>query len=338
MSTELLEHLGNIEVKDWDIYHHNIGLKPTPKYKTGFVIKTANNRVEVYNSDGVLMSTLVGTKSNIIDVLPVPSKGLMITVSNDTSGDYAFDIFDAKTGVKHNTISVSTMKSGSVYGCSYDVFENGDIAILNHANQTLYLYDKDGILKTSLQNAGNHKLAVCSTKKVIYVGNSSNHTAKILNADLSIRMNVPFEQYFIGFLEDGSLVSSSTSTTGSIRKTLIDYENNQVLSTINSPNLTPNTNYYVYFLRGIGKKIYLRRVYYSNYELLQLDEDLNVISQPTSFHVQDLDDKYLYSYNGTAYNVYSRNDLSLLVTVPSSYSSKWIRSTKGDYENFKRYW
>lgn len=343
MSTDLLEHFNNIENKDWALYHHNIGLKPSARYKMGFVIEQPNNKLIVYKEDGSAYATSIPSyTAGEPDVLPVPSRGLLVAVTiynGNGEGLYYFDIFDVKTGVKNATITTKSYTRG----CAYDVLENGDIAILNRYSRELFLYSKDGTLKTSLSNAvpgenDNHILSACSSKKAIYLGDAGSQTGKILSSnDLSVKIsNVPFSYYFMDMMEDGSVLYSGNYLYSGLSKTKIDYTNNEILSTTIIPTSLNET---VIYLRTIGKKIYFVHKWSATnglVELVEIDGNGNQTVIANLNGIRDVDDKFIYTSTGSAYKVYSRKDLSLIYSISSE--DKLIRSTKGKYENFGKYW
>lgn len=337
MNASMFEHFGVITEKKSDLYHHNIGLKPMARYKTGFAT-VEDRKVKVYKNDGTTYPELIPTFSTILDITPVPSIGLIVVMnySSGTNGGYYLESFDVKSGEKLGSIKFPLSQ------LSYDVLENGDIAVLR--NRDLFLYSKEGQLKSSIPYAVNgdstvSKVVALSSKKSIFLGDGNSMKGKVLNSnDLSLKIdNVPFSAYFIGFAKDGSILYSNNYSYSVVNKTKIDYVNNAILSTTSVPVTTKDT---VIHLRNIGNKVYFLSEWYANTgpaDLVEVNLDNGVQTTLVNLHaIKDLDDKFIYAANGNFYNIYSKEDFSLVYSIPSNFD--FIRSTKGKYENFGKYW
>lgn len=350
MSTDLLEHFNNIEVKDWDLYQHNYGLKPTPKYKFGFMTKYGGRNFRIYNTFGSEISVIQTSQTILRGIKAVPSKGCIVTASMDSSGNTTVQSFDVKTGTLLGSWTASTWNGSGVSGLSFDVFDNGDIAIFNHANGRLTITDYLLTVKQEVSDliynnpSSAHSMHINSKRKVIAIVNDRTNVTNIYDkatiGNKVPRITLSTSSSFIkGFTEKGNLVHVTTG--GQVRIHRIDYLNN-----VESENQYVNVqlnNYTTTFLRTIKNKIYVRNFYNYINQLVEIDEDNGAFIRLTmpgvySPTLRDIDDKYLYITNVFGYSVYSRSDSSLLIDIPSNYDSKDMLSTKGDYVDFGKYW
>lgn len=342
-STDLYEHMGNIQIKGWDLYHHNIGLKSLPKYKTGFVVKTAPRTLQMYGAGGALISTMISSQDfNSEGVIPIPSKGIIL-IRSQVSNTFYIELFNGNTGEK--VVSWTLIGSGSLP--SVDVFENGDIFISHNGN--VYYYNIKGELKETLTRMGSNIVKTHSKRRLVALFDVSSNSYLSIYDKATITSKVPkiprFQTTytFRALLNDGVIESINNGAYVMHRE--IDFSSGQIVNSnqinIGAPGYTQN------FIRDFKEKAYFLRSSTTTTNntkfLVEVDGEIpEVITYPlpSITNIHDIDNQFILASDSSSYKIYSRQDNSLLYTIPSTLavSSKIALSTKGSYANFQNYW
>lgn len=348
MNTGLLEHFYNVEIPGWELHHHNINLKPTPGYKTGFIVRTGNGTFQMYDKFANLISTMTTTGMYLRSIHPVPSRGKIVTVSSNNTGGVYVDIFDGKTGSLQTTFPFTLVPS-------LDVFENGDIYILNKDNGNLVIYDIKGNLKNTVpaffNTNANQSIFVNSRLGLVAVDNANSKIVDIHNKNgISTTPRIddmPIQYRIEGFTVKGNMTER--------RQTILEdksryiYHMNYLENTVDNI-ITHNLSMPVdvngqsarfYYLTNFKENIYYYGVSDEDRMLTRVDENTGIHENrvlPENSNILHMDDDVLILSNSSNYLIYSMEDLSLLYTIPVAYSSKMAVSTKGEYRNFYKYW
>lgn len=349
MKTGLLEHFYNVEIPGWELHHHNIGLKPTPGYKTGFIVRTDHGTFQMYDKLANLISTMITTGLYLMSIHPVPSRGKIVAISsNNTGSAYYVDIFDGKTGSLQATIPFTSVSS-------LDIFENGDIYILNPDNGDLLVYDIKGDLKNTvpaiISTSGDQSVFVNSKLGLVAIDNNYDkiidiHNKKGISATPRID-DMPIQYRIEGFTLRGNFTERrNTITEDKLRYIYhMDYSRNTVDNIItHNLSMPVDVNGQAarfYYLTNFKENIYYYGVSDEDRMLTRVDENTGIHENRVlleNSNVLHLDDEILILSNSSNYYIYNMEDLALLYTIPVAYSSKMAVSTKGEYRNFYKYW
>lgn len=354
MSVSGLEHFGSIETKGWDLYQHNIGLRPTARYKGNFVLRSSRNTFQIYDKKGNLLNTLTTRDKNIYKVVFVPSRGKVVVLLYD--GSYLLDVIDVRTGIRDVTINIENATTRP----EFDVFENGDIYTLNRQTGTLYIHNIKGELLEAVNNFGinhNEQLVFANSKLGLFgryngastfdiygkneVSTLTPRFDDIPSSTNGISYNLTSKGYYIH--------APQTVSDDLVIIVQINHLTKEITNTLSVRLVMTKrrgTHHPVYkYLTSFDGKLYFQGVSDDLKELIVVDEETGLYENYEIHNIPsilDLDDEFIIAFNATgvdSYRIHSMKDFSLLYTIPSlseSYVDGY--SMKGRYENFYKYW
>ncbi len=302
-------HFGNKQVSD-NLFPHGIGSKGK-MWDLQFIYadgKVYDKNLKIVDVNGNDIPLFIG-----MTIAPYANLGVFeeYEVGSKTVN---FDLIDMKTFKRINTITESKLIPNSYpasYGsCEANTLLNGDIIIMNYANDRMTLYDKKGVYKKSITGIFNSfsqptgSMSVHHRKGIIAV--KSGYTSlKFYDKNLEFLFqveipNVALSFNMSAFLPSGDLLIKEEKSGMYYRKIYIDYENKKIIKTATTP-LTNDQRDGISIFDITKDKIQFRRDYrgLGNSTLLEFDNDLKLISEKTpSFFVKNLvlvDGKYYHT-------------------------------------------
>lgn len=347
IKTPIFEHFGNINEKYTEMNYHNLGLGATARYRLGYLVKTSDSNFVALDNTGSFMSTIVSRSS--VEIKAAPSRGYVMS-KRGSSNNTIFEKIDPRTGEVIGSITVP----GSYHYNSFDIYENGDILIFNGPGYMIYLYDYLLQLKASapITYGGDFASKIYALTKwgKFVIANERNSKSSLYNkSDLStIVLNNLFKDLLARTLtEQGWIWWNLGTSVANLYIQKIDFVKNEIISTSSISIKNGEYSFPYVFMNNIGVDFYFAQLK-SYLVLIKINTktekkeiiNTNIPYNQNTDQVIMMDDKHIVTADSSGYKFYKTSDFSLDFTYSTSYDrySKLVYTTKGQYQNFGKYW